>query len=67
MKRQERWLNASSRFQLGGLIVKAGLSNEEPMVLFGMLMSAKRVLSSQTGVEARLRWKALGESALESG
>ena len=64
MKSEERWLDASNRFQLGGLIVKAGLSSEEPTVLFGMLSSAQRVLSGQTGGEARRRWRTLGESAL---
>lgn len=64
MKSEERWLNAGSRFQLGSLIVRTGLSREEPTVLLGVLTSAKRVLSGRTGEEARRRWKALGESAL---
>jgi hypothetical protein len=55
------------KFYLGGLIIEAGLSTEEPTVLLGMLTSAQRVLSGQTGGEARRRWKEIGEQALGAG
>jgi hypothetical protein len=66
MNTEERKLDRIRKFQLGGLIIKAGLSNEEPTVLRGMLTSARRVLSGQTGGEARRRWREIGERTLGS-
>ena len=56
-----------STFRLGGLIVKAGLAEEEPAVLLGMLIAGARVLKAPNAVESRRRWKELGERVLGSG
>jgi hypothetical protein len=46
------------------LIVKAGLAEEEPEVLLGMLTAGARVLKAPNAVESRRRWKELGERVL---
>ena len=53
--------------QLGGLIIKAGLAEEEPAVLLGMLTAGARVLNASNAAGSRRRWKELGEGAVESG
>jgi hypothetical protein len=54
-------------FQLAGLISKAGLSDEEPALVLGILTAGARVLNSPNAVESRRRWKELGARALRSG
>jgi Conjugal transfer protein TraD len=63
----ERRLDTRHKIQLGGLVIKAGLGNEEPAVLLGILTAAKRVLSSQNAVDSRRRWKEIGDKAFGSG
>ena len=48
-------------FQLGSLVVKAGLAEEEPAVLLGMLTAGARVLKARNAMESRRRWKELGD------
>jgi hypothetical protein len=55
------------RLQLGGLIIKAGLAEEEPAVVLGMLSAGARVLKAPTAAESRRRWRELGERMLASG
>ena len=54
-------------FQLGGLFVKAGLADEEPAVLLGMLAAGARVLNAPNAEESRRRWKELGERVFGLG
>jgi hypothetical protein len=54
-------------FRLGRLIIKAGLGEEEPAVLLGMLTAGARVLTAANALESRRRWKELGERAFGSG
>jgi hypothetical protein len=63
----ERRLDTRHKIQLGGLIIKAGLGNEEPAVILGILTAAKRVLSSQNAADSRRRWKEIGDKAFGSG
>jgi hypothetical protein len=58
-------LRADTRrtFLLGRLIIKAGLGEEEPAVLLGMLIAGARVLSGPNAIESRRRWKELGDRA----
>jgi hypothetical protein len=60
----QRTAETRRTFQLGGLIVRAGLAEEEPAVLLGMLMAGARVLKAPNAVESRRRWKELGARVL---
>ena len=60
----QRTAETRRTFQLGVLIVRAGLAEEEPAVLLGMLTAAARVLNAPNSVESRRRWKELGERVL---
>ena len=60
----QRTAETRRTYQLGSLIVKAGLAGEEPAVLLGMLMAGARVLRAPSAVESRRRWKELGEQML---
>lgn len=59
----ERRLDTRRKIQLGGLVIKAGLGDEEPALILGLLTAAKRVLDGQNGAEARQRWKEIGDKA----
>jgi conjugative transfer protein TraD len=59
----ERRLDTRHKIQLGGLVIKAGLAEEEPAVLLGILIAARRVLSGQHAADSRRRWKELGDQA----
>ncbi len=41
----DRRRDTRRKIQLGGLVIKAGLADEEPAVILGLLAAAKRVLS----------------------
>lgn len=59
----ERRQDTRRKIQLGGLVVKAGLADEEPAVLLGLLTAAKGVLSGRSAADSRRRWKELGDQA----
>jgi Conjugal transfer protein TraD len=59
----ERRLDTRRKIQLGGLVIKAGLANEEPAVILGLLIAAKRVLDGQNAADSRQRWKEIGNKA----
>jgi len=59
----ERRRDTRRKIQLGGLIIKAGLAEEEPAVILGLLAAAQRVLSGAHAADARQRWKELGDQA----
>jgi hypothetical protein len=63
----ERTAETRRTFQLGRLIVKVGLAEEEPAVLLGMLTAGARVLKAPNARESRRRWKELGDRVLGSG
>lgn len=67
MSTEERKLDTRRKIQFGGLVIKAGLGTEDLGVILGMLTSAARVLNSQTGTEARRRWKEIGVRAFGVG
>jgi hypothetical protein len=67
MTTAERRTDTRRKIQLGGLIVKAGLTSEDPVVLLGMLTAGARVLNAPNAIESRRRWKELGDRAFESG
>jgi hypothetical protein len=59
----ERRAERGRTFQLARLILKAGIADEEPAVLLGMLTAGARVLSGPNAIESRRRWKELGDRA----
>ena len=59
----ERRRDTRRKIQLGGLIIKAGLAEEEPAVILGLLAAAKRVLSGPHAADSRRRWKDFGNQA----
>ena len=59
----ERRQDTRRKIQLGGLVIKAGLADEQPAVILGLLTAAKRVLSGQNAADSRRRWKELGDKA----
>jgi hypothetical protein len=59
----ERRQDTRRKIQLGGLVIKAGLADEEPAVILGLLAAAKRVLSGPHAADSRRRWKELGDQA----
>jgi hypothetical protein len=63
----DRRLDTRRKIQLSGLVIKAGLADEEPAVILGLLTAAKRVLSGQSAAESRRRWKEIGDKAFGDG
>jgi Conjugal transfer protein TraD len=59
----ERRRDTRRKIQLGGLVIKAGLADEEPAVILGLLAAAKRVLNGAHADASRRRWKDLGDQA----
>lgn len=64
MQALERKQDTRQKIQLGGLIKEAGLAEEEPAVIFGLLLEAAEILQSEQAEEVRKRWKLKGDSAL---
>jgi len=63
----ERRRDTRRKIQLGGLVIKAGLADEEPAVILGLLAAAKRVLAGKHADDSRRRWKDLGDQAFGPG
>jgi hypothetical protein len=59
----DRRLDTRRKIQFGGLVIKAGLGDEELAVILGLLTAAKRVLTGQNAAESRRRWKEIGDKA----
>ncbi len=59
----DRRRDTRRKIQLGGLIIKAGLAEEEPAVILCLLEAARRVLSGAHAAASRQRWKDLGDQA----
>jgi hypothetical protein len=65
VKRRER---TRQLIELGGLIAKAGLielTDDDRAVLFGILVEASAVLSSDQGEQALTLWRRRGKRAFE--
>jgi Conjugal transfer protein TraD len=63
----DRRLDTRRKIQLGGLVIKASLDDEEPAVILGLLTAAKRALSGQNAAEVRRRWREIGDKAFTQG
>src|SRR5271168_1915116 len=57
----DRRLDTRHKIQLGGLVIKAGLGDEESAVILGLLTAAKWVLSSPNAADSRRCWKEMGD------
>ena len=55
------------KIELGGLVIKAGLSNESSDVILGALLKAATTLELAEGNRVRNEFKALGEAAFRAG
>jgi CO/xanthine dehydrogenase FAD-binding subunit len=53
------------KIQLGGLVIKAGVSDEDPAVILGALVAAMKELAADP--TARARYKALGDACFRVG
>jgi|GEM_PF-2417704 len=51
------------KYELGDLVLEAGLSGELSTVILGMLLEAKAKLDGKDGQEWRRRWWAKGDTA----
>ncbi len=58
---QERKQDTRQKIQWGGLIKKAGLHEEPPPVLLGLLLEAKDNLESSTGDKFREAYRLRGD------
>ncbi len=62
-KLDERKADTRNKIQLGGLIVKAGLGEEETAVLLGALIEAADALSGPNAESIRRRYGRRGDAA----
>lgn len=62
---QDRKQDTREKIQLGGLVVKAGLSDEATNVLLGLLLEAQATLNGPDGETARRRWARLGAAKFD--
>ncbi len=63
IKMLERKQDTRKKIQLGGLIKKAGLSEESSAVLLGMLLEAAEKLEGKNATKIRQDWKIRGDIA----
>ena len=62
---QARKADTYRKIQLGGLVIKAGLSAHEPAVILGALIEALRRMQADPSSAAR--YKALGDACFRLG
>lgn len=65
MKTQHRKQDAHEKIQLGGLVVKAGLRDEDKAIILGALLDARRALESNDEEQIKA-WEAIGSNALKT-
>lgn len=58
-----RKADTRQKIQLGGLIVKAGLADENPTVILGALILAADALNGSNAETVRERFKTAGDNA----
>lgn len=63
---EARTLDTRNKIQLGGLIVLAGLGEEDSAVLLGLLSLAARDLVGPGGEVARARFRQAGDQAFKA-
>jgi hypothetical protein len=63
---EARTLDTRSKIQLGGLVVLAGLGEEENAVLLGMLTTMARLLAGPNGSVTRAQFRQTGDLAFKA-
>jgi hypothetical protein len=56
-----RKLDTRNKIQLGGLVIKAGLAEEDAAVILGILVSAAEALAGSDGDVARRHFRRVGD------
>jgi len=59
----ERKADTRAKIMLGGLVVKAGLAEEDSAVILGILVQAADALAGPDGERARRRFRRAGDQA----
>lgn len=59
----ERKAETRAKIMLGGLVVKAGLAEEDSAVILGILVEAAEALQAPDGELARRRFRRAGDQA----
>ena len=59
--------DARHKIQLGGLIVKAGIDQEDSSVILGALVLAAAALQGSDAATVRMRFKTAGDRAFRDG
>jgi hypothetical protein len=59
----ERKADTRAKIMLGGLVVKAGLADEDSAVILGILVEAAKALAGADGELARRRFRRAGDQA----
>lgn len=62
-----RKLDTRNKIQLGGLVIKAGLAEEEAAVILGALVVAAEALGAPDGDGMRQFYRKLGDEAFSGG
>jgi hypothetical protein len=63
----ERKADTRAKIVLGGLVVKAGLAEEDSAVILGILVQAAEALAAPDGDLARRRFRRAGDQAFSEG
>jgi Conjugal transfer protein TraD len=63
----ERKADTRAKIMLGGLVVKAGLAEEDSAVILGILVEAAEALAGSDGELARRRFRRAGDQAFSEG
>ena len=56
-----------NKIQLGGLVIKAGLAEEETAIILGVLVLAAEAISGPEGEIARRRFRRVGDRVFSEG
>ena len=66
VRHQPRSLDTRNKFQLGGIVIPAGLDNEESAVLLGLLTLAAGALHGPDNDAVRPRFRRAGDQAFKA-
>lgn len=64
---QERKQDTREKIQLGGLIVKAGLRDEDKAVVLGILLDAAAKIWDDSGKDLKEHYREIGDTAFKKG
>lgn len=67
IRMEDRRQDTRNKIQLGGLVIKAGLAEEETAVLLGAFLTMAQELAGPEAASARRRYRRLGDQAFAAG